>query len=234
MADGSMVVSCSTDGLIRVWDSGTGQCLRTLVDEDRKGVTGVRFAPNGRYVAAWYLDGRVRLWDYVDEGAGGKGRGKVVKTYMGHLQRGFAVGGCFGGVGGEGAFLVSGSEDGGVVAWDVSSKEVLWRGSERHRDVVLAVDWTRLKDARGLIVSAGKDRDVRLWVEEVDEKALANRREREEILAKAEEEGDAGYAVEDEEMLDIEQGPTAEEERHGDGHMQLDGAIDGDDVEDEG
>jgi WD40 repeat protein len=53
LRDGTMVVSFAGDGLVRIWDAGTGQCLKTLVDEDRRPVTSVRFTPNGKFVLAW-------------------------------------------------------------------------------------------------------------------------------------------------------------------------------------
>ena len=157
-----MVVSCAGDGLVRVWDAGTGQCLRTLVDEERKAVTSVRWTPNGRFVVSWALDGCVRLWDYV--------AGEVRKTYQGHRNEKFGLGGCIGVAGGE-AFLLSGSEDGEVVAWDVVSKEILWRG-EGHRKVVLAVDVWKLPDGRNLLATGGMDKDIRLWIEEGDGQAV--------------------------------------------------------------
>ena len=177
--DGSMVVSCAGDGLIRIWDAGTGQCLRTLVDEDRRPVTCVRFSPNGRFVLAWTLDGCVRLWKYIE------GRGSCVKTYQGHRNREYGLQGCVGDYGArrvrgkdleeeEQAFVVSGSEDGDIVAWDVGTKDVLWRG-RGHRAPVIGVDFVRVsKDreggrgrGRGLLVSGGLDRDVKIWIEDV-------------------------------------------------------------------
>lgn len=169
LRDGSMVCSCASDGLIRIWDSGTGQCLKTLVHEDRKPVTSVRFAPNGKFVCAWTLDGCIRLWRYTE--------GKCVKTYTGHINEEFSLGGTIGsyssyGIGAaQEAFVVSGSEDGDLVAWDISSKEVLWRG-KAHNDVVLSVDFGRQRNlegqptGRGMMVSGGKDRDLRLWAED--------------------------------------------------------------------
>ncbi|KAK7887568.1 WD domain protein [Exophiala xenobiotica] len=182
LRDGTMVCSCSSDGLIRVWDAGTGQCLKTLVDEDRRQVTSVRFTPNGKYLVAWTLDGCVRLWRYSE--------GACVKTYQGHVNARYSLGGVVGGyrgtergqgqgqgqgqgmMGGGGAFLASGSEDGEVLVWDVTSKEVLWRakGEAAHRDAVLSLDWGRTKSGKGLLVSGGKDRDVRVWLLEEEER----------------------------------------------------------------
>ncbi|EXJ95371.1 hypothetical protein A1O1_00492 [Capronia coronata CBS 617.96] len=165
--DGTMVCSCAGDGLIRIWDSGSGQCLKTLVDEDRRPVTSARFTPNGKFVLAWTLDNSIRLWRYTE--------GTCVKTYQGHVNQEYSLSGTVGSYypstsGGQGqghgvaeAFLASGSEDGDVVAWDVTSKDILWRG-KGHKDVVLSVDFGRTKAGKGLLVSGGKDRDVRVWM----------------------------------------------------------------------
>ncbi|KIW15690.1 hypothetical protein PV08_05740 [Exophiala spinifera] len=167
LRDGTMVCSCSSDGLIRIWDASTGQCLKTLVDEDRKSVSSVRFTPNGRFLLAWTLDSCVRLWRYSE--------GTCVKTYQGHVNAEYTLGGVVGGYRTAGmngweeeAFVASGSEDGEIVVWAVSSKEVLWRG-KAHRDVVLCMDWGRTKAGKGLLVSGGKDRDVKVWTLQEDD-----------------------------------------------------------------
>lgn len=146
--DGTLVVSCSTDGLIRVWDTSTGQCLRTLVHEDNPAVTNVCFSPNGRFVLAFNLDNCIRLWDYVS--------GSVKKTYQGHCNKSFAIGGCFGVLDGE-AFIASASEDGDVLLWDVKSKEVLQR-VHGHEGVCFWVD------VHGeTMVTAGQDGSVKVY-----------------------------------------------------------------------
>ncbi|GKT48330.1 WD repeat-containing protein 82 [Colletotrichum spaethianum] len=164
--DGTLVVSCSTDGLIRIWDTYTGQCLRTLVHEDNPAVTSVCFAPNGRFVLAFNLDNSIRLWDYV--------AGSVKKTYQGHANSRFAIGGCFGLIPCEGAFVASASEDGEIVLWDVVTKEVVQRipahtkkdrvngagagGGKRGSSVCFWVD------VHGdVMVSAGQDGTIRRY-----------------------------------------------------------------------
>lgn len=136
----------------RIWDTPTGQCLRTLVHEDNAPVTSVKFSPNGKFVLAWTLDSSVRLWNYVE--------GRCVKTYQGHVNKKYSLGGAFGVYGmPEQAFAVSGSEDGAILVWDVVSKEVLQR-LEGHEDIVLGVD-TLI--GQGKMVSCGLDRTIRVW-----------------------------------------------------------------------
>ncbi|WEW58067.1 WD domain protein [Emydomyces testavorans] len=161
--DGTLIASCASDGLIRIWDSATGQCLRTLVHEDNPPVTSVKFSPNGKFVLAWTLDGCVRLWNYVE--------GRCVKTYQGHKNEKYSISGGFGTYSARGgpliAFAFSGSEDGAVVCWDVVSKKILQR-LEGHTDVVLGADACCVGGKR-LIVSCGMDRTVRIWEEQEEE-----------------------------------------------------------------
>ncbi len=163
--DGTLIVSCSHDGLIRVWDTSTGQCLRTLVHEDNAPVTSVRFSPNGKYILAHTLDSCIRLWDYAN------GKGKCVKTYQGHTNAKYSLSGAFGTYGPcpttstpQFAFVASGSEEGSIILWDVSTKNILQR-LHGHDDAVLAVDTLASGglNSTGLIASGGLDRTIRIW-----------------------------------------------------------------------
>lgn len=156
----------------RIWDTSTGQCLRTLVHEDNPAVTNVCFSPNGRFVLAFNLDNSIRLWDYVS--------GSVKKTYQGHTNKDFSIGGCFGvlteeGEGDDGddrageddadgdvpqsqAFIASASEDGDIVMWDVGSKAVVQRITGAHKGVCFWVD------VHGsTMVSAGQDGLIKVF-----------------------------------------------------------------------
>ncbi|KAK3397958.1 WD40-repeat-containing domain protein [Sordaria brevicollis] len=161
--DGTLVVSCSTDGLIRIWDTSTGQCLRTLVHEDNPAVTNVCFSPNGRFVLAFNLDNSIRLWDYVS--------GSVKKTYQGHKNSGFSIGGGFGVVANNNdkqadsrqgrrgkPFVVSASEDGDIVMWDVVTKQIVSRIEKAHVGVCFWVDVNG-----DTMVSCGQDSTIKVY-----------------------------------------------------------------------
>lgn len=73
--DGTLIVSSSYDGLCRIWDSNSGQCLKTLIDETNPPVSFVRFSPNGRFILTGTLDHKLKLWDFE--------KSKCVKQYEG-------------------------------------------------------------------------------------------------------------------------------------------------------
>jgi COMPASS component SWD3 len=123
------------------------------VHEDNPPVTTVRFSPNGRYILAFTLDSCIRLWDYVS--------GHCKKTYQGHVNTKYSLGGAFG-VGGTDGFIVSGSEDGDILFWDVQNKKVVQRVGG-HEGVVCWVD--TCPGRNGTIASGGLDGTVRIWVD---------------------------------------------------------------------
>ena len=97
-------------------------------------MTNVCFSPNGRYVLAFNLDSCVRLWDYIPHPS------TVKKTYQGHRNASFSIGGCFGTLRDGAGFVAAASEDGDVVLWDVGTKEVVQRIRAAHDGVCFWVD----------------------------------------------------------------------------------------------
>lgn len=76
-------MSSSYDGLCRIWDTASGQCLKTLIDDDNPPVSFVKFSPNGKYILAATLDNTLKLWDYS--------KGKCLKTYTGHKNERYCI-----------------------------------------------------------------------------------------------------------------------------------------------
>ncbi|KAH9082026.1 WD40 repeat-like protein [Lactarius deliciosus] len=138
--DGTLIVSCAMDGLIRIWDADSGQCLKTLVDDDNP--------------VWWCLitDSTIRLWNYQTS--------RCVKTYTGHTNATYSLVAAFSTAGGQ--YIVSGSEDARIYIWDLQSRRVV-QTLEGHKDVILAID---AHPTRKLIASASMEKDltIRLWL----------------------------------------------------------------------
>lgn len=151
--DGTCVVSGSHDGLVRIWDTATGECLKTTYAPTNPPVSHVQYSPNGQYVLVGTLDSRLRLWKASMGGT-------CCKTYSSPKMVNHKY--CI-----KSDFLscnqsiVTGSETGQVVLYDVNSRRVS-QVLEGHHDAVLAV---AAHDSRELIATGGmtKDKTVQFW-----------------------------------------------------------------------
>jgi WD40 repeat protein len=59
--DGKLIATASSDATVRMWESGTGKCARTL--EGHGGaVSAVAFSPADRALATASTDETARIW----------------------------------------------------------------------------------------------------------------------------------------------------------------------------
>ena len=102
--DGTMLASASDDGLVGLWDTHTETLQATLGHESP--VLSVAFSPDGDLLATGSTDGVARLWDpHVPEHKATLGHGSPVES-----------------VAFDGNVLVTGSQDGRVRQWEITSE----------------------------------------------------------------------------------------------------------------
>ncbi|KAL9548753.1 hypothetical protein MBANPS3_005531 [Mucor bainieri] len=76
---GKIFATSSLDGTVRIWDSVSSQCIRTLDAHGGAAVSSVRITNNEQYLMTSGLDSTIRLWEIAS--------GKVLMEYKGHEQR---------------------------------------------------------------------------------------------------------------------------------------------------
>ena len=134
-----LVLLSSTRACSRIWDADSGQCLKTLVDDDNPiwcvissareyllhltavHSSHIKFSPNSRFILASTQDSTVRLWNVQTS--------NCVKTYKGHTNRTYSI---FVDFAPGGKHIISGSEDCKVYIWDLQTREIA-QTLEGHR-----------------------------------------------------------------------------------------------------
>ena len=155
--DGTCVCTSSHDGLIRLWDVATGECLKTIFAAGNPPVCSAKFSPNGKFLLAGTLDSVIRLWPVTTTSKSHS----CSKSYSSpeQIHTKYSVVSDF--MPGYNGNIVSGSENGSVVIYDLQSRKVrhVLKG---HQDAVLAVS---AHDKRPLVASGGMmaDRKVEFW-----------------------------------------------------------------------
>ncbi len=127
---------------IKLWDSESGQRLRTLDDD----ASVVAFSPDGKLLA-WPLgDGNIKLWNVQSD--------KQPRTLEGHHNSMYCVA-----FSPDGKRLASGSYDGMITLWDVQSGESV-RKFKAHSSGVRSVAFS--PDGKQLS-SGSDDKTAKLW-----------------------------------------------------------------------
>ena len=142
--NGRRIASAGDDNTIKLWDSTTGEELRTLVGHAGP-VTSVSFSPDGQFIASGSRDRTFKLWD-VDSGK----KLKTIKRYTPVLSVCFSP---------DGRQIAVASHDGVIKLWDpLRAEEIM--DLEGHTNRVLSVSYST--DSR-LIASASSDETVKVW-----------------------------------------------------------------------
>ena len=143
--DGKYVCSGSMDNTVRLWNTETGETLRTLKGH-RWWVKSVSFSPDGLYVCSGSWDTTVRLWN-VETGVN-------IHTFIGHTEGVRSV--LFSP---DGKYICSGSDDRTMRLWEVATETV--RTFNDHRSSTLAFS------PDGKYIASGSDiKKVQLWITE--------------------------------------------------------------------
>ncbi|CAI5760622.1 unnamed protein product [Candida verbasci] len=165
--DNSIIISGAYDGLMRLFDLETSQCLKTLTTSTSHGtatastsdvinfpISNVESSPNGQYILSSSLDGLIRLWKYLDN--------KVIKTYQGvegrSISKKFNCETKFI-IKTESPLIVSGSENDGIIIWDINTKKIVYNYNNDDGPV-LTLD---IYNDGELLISATKNGIINLY-----------------------------------------------------------------------
>ncbi|KAH0541766.1 hypothetical protein FGG08_003788 [Glutinoglossum americanum] len=145
---GHEIVTGSVDGKLRLYDLRMGQVHVDLIGHP---VTSVIHTSDSTAVLTSTLDSTIRLFD--------KPTGSLLQSYKSHRNTDYRIRSCLG-VGD--AYVVSGSEDGCIYAWDLLSGKVVAKleGGAGKGKVVSAVAFHRTQKS---FLSAGADGTVAVW-----------------------------------------------------------------------
>lgn len=142
--DGSHILSASADHTLRLWALGSGECVAVLRGHKDE-LTSCAITPDGKTAISTAIDATVRLWDLASrrciDTLDNDGRWATTCAVTPDGQR-----------------LVVGSDNGAITIWDLASRRRVG-ALAGHSDYVTACLVTPL----GQLVSASRDRDVRVW-----------------------------------------------------------------------
>jgi WD40 repeat protein len=143
--DSTRLVSASMDYTVKIWDTGSGKCIRTLMGHSNS-VNSVAFSHDSTWLVSASKDNTVKIWD--------TGSGKCLQTLMGHSNSVNSVAFSH-----DSTRLVSASKDNTVKIWDTGSGkclQTLMDHSNLVNSVAFSHDSTRL-------VSASWDSTIKIW-----------------------------------------------------------------------
>ena len=115
--DSTMIVTSAHDGYVRLWDLHKATCIKTMVAEtgSTSAVSSIKLTPNSKYIYIANMNGNLGLYDLT---------GTLIKAYEGHKNTEYPLELCtpyLSNLRGGRSILMTGSEDGRLVGWDINS-----------------------------------------------------------------------------------------------------------------
>jgi hypothetical protein len=147
--DNEMIVSGSYDKTIKIWNSKTGACIRTL-EGHTDGVSCLATIYEGKQIVSGSYDKTIKIWN-LDTG-------DCIRTLEGHtgevlcLTTIYSSGGY--------PYIVSGSSDKTIKIWNSNTGECM-DTLVGHTDDVICIEW--IKNYHGMIISATKYASIKIW-----------------------------------------------------------------------
>ncbi|KAF9899850.1 cleavage stimulation factor, 3' pre-RNA, subunit 1 [Linnemannia zychae] len=152
---GSVFITGSQDGSIKVWDAISGKVVRTIENAHSgkgkvfEGVTSATISKNGRYILSGGMDSTSKLWDL--------GSGKLIHSFLGATQKTEKQSTVFSY--NEDYVFSSDESNNTIVCWDSRSGNLVKRYAG-HQGLVRAV---AASPAEMGVISCGDDNRVRYW-----------------------------------------------------------------------
>ncbi|KAG0090208.1 hypothetical protein BGZ93_004390 [Podila epicladia] len=147
---GSVFITASQDGSIKVWDAVSGKVIRTIDNaHSGKGVTSATISKNGRYILSGGFDSVGKLWDI--------GSGKLIHGFTGAVQKTTKQSMIFSY---NESFVFSSDESNNtIVCWDARNGTLLKRYAG-HQGLIRSVSASPTENG---LISCGNDNRVRYW-----------------------------------------------------------------------
>ena len=149
--DGTQLATGGTDGIVRIWDTQSGEEMLVL-KQQKSWINSITFSPDGTQLATCAQSGTVQLWDLAT--------GQPIKTFRTDSNTigilGLTINVAFSP---DGEWLTAGGFEETIPIWDVrTGQEVYSLFGHRGR-----VNGVAFSPDGAYLASAGSDSTVRVW-----------------------------------------------------------------------
>ena len=143
--DGDRLASCDDDGIVRVWDARSWNCLLTI-QADAEPIWSVYFSPDGCHIVTGSDSATIKFWDATT--------GECIRTLRDEADRTWMVS-----FHPRGHRLLSGGGNSTVRVWNLASGQIIHR-LEGH---TAEIRWAIFSHDGRFILTTSNDETMRLW-----------------------------------------------------------------------